>query len=170
MTQILLTERDMEFLRAVYFLEDDGGAVGPARLGRALGVSRVTAMRAMRRLAAHGFGEYRPGLGLILNELGRREVERSIWRHHVVERLMTESLGISCESACDESSRIQFGLSDEFVEMAFEKMGKPANCHCGCAISPPYTPEGLDGCSWCRRLTEGRKGAKKGGGKGRKRR
>ncbi len=165
MKRLHFTERDLEFLRAVYFLDGIGEPVGPAKLARVLEVARVTAMKAMRRLEALGFGTYVVGEGLVLSGEGVAEVEESIWRHHVMERLMTESLGIPCSEACDESSRIQFGLSDGFVRMAFERMGKPENCDCGCAISPPYTDDRLDGCNWCRRqLVNGRR--ERGGVKG----
>jgi Mn-dependent DtxR family transcriptional regulator len=154
MAKLYFTERDAQCLRAVYFLGGDGRPVGPTRLARVLGVTRVTAMSALRRLAALGFGEYLPGEGFLIGREGVDEVENSIWRHHVVERLITQSMGMSCDDACSESSRIQFGLSDEFVKAAYERLGRPDNCDCGCALSPPYDRESLSGCNWCRQFFE----------------
>ena len=169
MPHLYFTERDGECLRAVYFLSSTGSPVGPARLARALSVSRVTAMHAMRRLAALGFGEYVAGEGLVLSKDGLAQVEEAIWRHHVVEKLLSQSVDMPCGDACSESSRIQFGLSDEFVMAAFEKMGRPENCDCGCAISPPFDSGSLGGCNWCKLYLDP-EGPGNGGGRGKKRR
>ena len=78
MKRLHFTERDLEFLRAVYFLDGIGEPVGPAKLARVLEVARVTAMKAMRRLEAKGY--------VRTHREGRSNVYTSSVRHGTVVR------------------------------------------------------------------------------------
>ncbi len=144
-----LTQRDLDYLRAIYVIGGTNQPVSPTNLGKRLSISKVTAYQKMRRLECLGMGAYQRGMGLLLGDVGIARVEEIIQRHHVIELLLTKSLGISCSEACKESTRIQFNLSEDFIQLAFKKMGEPDNCECGCKITPPYSESDLTGCSWC---------------------
>jgi len=144
-----LTERDLEYLRCIYVLGDGNIEVTPSMLALKLNISKVTAYQQMRRYEGMGLGRYERQKGFKLGREGRSMVEESIRRHHVIEHLLAEALDIPCKEACLESARIQYSLSDDFIELAFKRTGEPSNCECGCKISPPFDIDELNGCTWC---------------------
>ena len=145
-----ITESGRRYLRAVYLCDGENTPVGPAEIGRKLGVSRVTAHEMLKRLSRMGFGEYIPGRGLQLNRNGMSEVTEDIWRHHVVESALIDLMGITSHSlACAESSRTSWNMSSEVLDILYEKLGRPVYGKCGCRIYPGIDKESLKRCGWC---------------------
>ncbi len=150
-----LTQRDGQYLKAVYVLGGHEEAVGPAMLARKMDVSRVGALKKMRRLTSMGYGEYLDYQGFILNEAGVQAIQTEMRRHHVIEKFLQISLEMKSEAACDESSRVGQYVSKEAVESMSQKLGDELTCECGCCIEPPYDPEDLMQCHWVRSQMKG---------------
>ncbi|MFO7991101.1 MAG: metal-dependent transcriptional regulator [Thermoplasmata archaeon] len=146
-----LTQRDGQYLKAVYVLGGREEAVGPAMLARRMDVSRVGALKKMRRLTSMGYGEYLNNKGFLLNEAGIQAIQTEMRRHHVIEKFLQISLEMESEKACDESSRVGQYMSRETIDNMSERLGDELTCECGCCIEPPYEPEDLMHCHWVRK-------------------
>jgi len=145
-----LTEFGRRYLRAVYLSGGNEAPVGPAEVGRRLGVSRVTALEMLKRLSEMGFGEYVAGKGLRLNRSGVSKVTEDIWRHHVMESALIDLIGINDHSlACAESARASWDMSHEVLDILYNKLGRPVYGKCGCRIYPEIDRESLKKCRWC---------------------
>ncbi len=143
------TLRDLHYLHTIYFLHGDKSPLSPTKLAKHLNVSKVTAYQKMKRLELLNFGTYHRQKGFVMNKKSLKTIEKSILQHHVLECFFAQTLNISCEQACEESSLITSNLSDEFINLIYQKIGEPLNCNCGCKISPPYTHDRIKGCNWC---------------------
>lgn len=144
----MLTERDRKYLRALYLLDSQNEPVGPTALGSKMDVSRVGALKKMRRLEALGLGDYIHKKGFRLNECGVEVVEKDVRNHHVLEKYFQEKLGFSSSEACQESASMGDMVSDRFVNHISDQIDEEVACECGCKIRPPYDHEDLKECHW----------------------
>ncbi len=147
-----LTKRDREYMRVVFLLNGSEVPIGPSKLAKKMGVSRVGVLRKMRRIAELGMGDYIEQSGLILNSEGIEVVEKDIQNHHLIENFLQESLDMDFNEACKESSKIGDIISDHLIECIKEKLGDDIDCECGICLDPPYTPNKLKKCHWLKDL------------------
>ncbi len=144
-----VTRRDEDYLRAIFLLEGKEQPVSPTRLGRELGISKVSCYQKLRRLENLGLGRYLSRKGFLLSEDGVGLVQQDIHRHHLLENFIQQELGLSSEDACQESARMGPVVSSALLEQISRKIGGAASCECGCCLEPPYEPEKLKNCHWC---------------------
>ncbi len=150
----MLTDRDKKYLRALYLLDSQEEPVGPTDLGMKMGVSRVGALKKMRRLEFLGLGEYMEKRGFKLNETGVKIVEKDVKNHHVLEKYFHEKLGFTSEEACEESAAMGSKVSNRFVDQVTDKIDVDIACECGCQVNPPYDHEDLKECHWMKKQFE----------------
>ncbi len=93
-------------------------------LARQLGVSHVTVVRTVERLARDGLVESRPYRAIFLTERGGRLAERVKRRHEVVLEFL-RAIGVSEKVAQTDSEGIEHHVSEETLK-AFERFVKRA--------------------------------------------
>jgi len=147
-----LTNRDHEYLRIIYLLNGSTQPIGPVKLAKKLGVSKVCAFQKMHRLQALGYGDYQPGKGLKLNTKGRKIVEQDVKRHHILESFLQQNLGLTHKQACLEAEKLDQSMSP----MLFKKIKSTENrlsSSC-CSYNPNEKPTSSDlkNCPWIKRL------------------
>jgi len=144
----MLTNRDKQYLRAVFLLQGSTRPVGPNELALKMGVSKVCAFQKMRRLEAIGVGEYFRRKGLKLNALGVLVIEQDIKKHHILEKFLKESLKMTFQEACEYSNHIGPFISEELIKNIADKLGKKMNCNCGYCLDNPENSAELENCHW----------------------
>lgn len=93
-------------------------------LARTLGVSHVTVVRTVERLARDGLVETRPYRAIFLTDRGGRLAERVKRRHEVVLAFL-RAIGVSEKAAQIDSEGIEHHVSEETLR-AFERFVKKA--------------------------------------------
>jgi len=144
----MLTVRDREYLRAIFILYGSQKPVGPVLLADKMGVSKECAFQEMRRLDVLGYGEYVLRKGLKLNKLAISIVENDFKKHHFFEKFLQETLGMTHEEACHESSCIDPFVSEYLMQSIYNKTGTLRNGSCGCRMKTPLNPNDLKDCHW----------------------
>ncbi|MFW5928009.1 MAG: metal-dependent transcriptional regulator [Thermoplasmatota archaeon] len=147
-----LTKRDREYMRVIFLLNGNKEPVGPSQIAKRFDVSRAGVLRKMKRIADLDMGEYIDQSGLILNSKGVDIVEKDIQNHHLIETFLQKSLGMTFDEACKESSKIGDVISENFIECIKDKLDDDVDCECGFCLNPPYSPEKLQECHWCKNL------------------
>ncbi|MFW5946808.1 MAG: metal-dependent transcriptional regulator [Candidatus Natronoplasma sp.] len=147
-----LTKRDREHMITIFLLGGLNDPIGPSKLAANRDMSRAGALQKMKRLEEYGVGEYMPKKGLKINSRGKEIIDNEILRHHVVENFFQESLGMDFEEACKESSKLSFEMSERMIELIYSSYGDKISCDCGLCLDPPFKPEDLRGCHWCKQL------------------
>ncbi|MGE3621261.1 MAG: iron dependent repressor, metal binding and dimerization domain protein [Acidimicrobiia bacterium] len=119
---------DADLLVAAWGTGAEGaGPATAARVALRAGVPSAVAHHRLAVLQARGdlqgSGRYRE-----LTAPGRRSAAAALRRARVVECLLVDVLGLSWSEAADELSAWTASLSDEAVDAAFARLGRPARC------------------------------------------
>ncbi len=125
-----------DYLKAIIEAESEGHAVIPVLLSHWLGVSPPAVTKAIRRLREDGFLEDAPGGNLRLTRAGRQVAHRTAFRHHLVERMLSEIFGMEWHHIHAEAERLEHVISPEFEQKLIEKLGKDGNCPHGNPVLP----------------------------------
>ncbi len=139
-----VTERNIEYLKAVYRLGGRPGAcaVRVTDLARYLGVSASTVSIMIRRLAFKGLLHVVEGRGACLTEQGLELLKRYLWKHAILELVFVRA-GVDPETARKLASRLSNMISDEDARVLTEALERPRACPHGKKI--PYPEDELVG-------------------------
>src|SRR5437763_760460 len=132
-----LSKSERETLKAVFRLAKDGEGAHTGELAAALGVSPGTATATVKRLAGRGLLDHRPYRGVELTRAGRREAAKSMRRHRIVERFLSDMLGYAWNEADRLAGSFEHELPQEVEDRLFVAPDRPATCPHG---PPPGRP------------------------------
>jgi DtxR family manganese transport transcriptional regulator len=113
------TEIAEDYVEAIADLIASLGEARVTDLARRLGVTHVTVVRTVSRLADEGLVTARPYRSIFLTEQGRDLAQRSRERHDIVVRFL-EALGVSAETAAVDAEGIEHHVSAQTLA-AFER-------------------------------------------------
>jgi DtxR family Mn-dependent transcriptional regulator len=116
----------------------EGEAVTNARLADWLGVSRPTVTAGLRRMVRDGLLRGSTTKELALTPDGDAKAASIVRRHRIVERWLTDTLGMDWVAADEEAARLEHSISDEVELRLYEALGRPAACPHGNPI-PGYS-------------------------------
>ena len=125
------------YLIAIQTLHDDEIRCIPARVAELVGVSAPTVTEALKRMARDGYIEAAHDPEVTLTAEGRRLVVALMRRHRIVERWLTDTLGLDWATAHEEAHRMEHAISDTVAERLWVSMGHPTCCPHGNPILPP---------------------------------
>jgi DtxR family Mn-dependent transcriptional regulator len=126
------------YLEAIYYIWNEGEAVRSARLADWLGVSRPTVTVALRRMSRDGMVRLNARKEIELTARGRRMAESIVRRHRIMERWLTDGLGLDWVTADEEAARLEHAVSDVVEKRLYEVLGRPSTCPHGNPI-PGYS-------------------------------
>src|SRR5206468_10205568 len=116
----------------------EGEPLRPARLADWLGVTRPTVTVAVRRMTRDGMVTMNRAKEIQLTAKGRAAAELIVRRHRIMERWLTDALGLDWVTADEEAARLEHAVSDVVERRLYEVLGRPATCPHGNPI-PGYT-------------------------------
>lgn len=125
------------YLIAIQTLRDDEIRCIPARIAEFVGVTAPTVTEALKRMARDGYIHAAHDPEVELTETGRRLVTDLMRRHRIVERWLTDTLGLDWASAHEEAHRMEHAISDTVAERLWVSMAYPPSCPHGNPILPP---------------------------------
>jgi DtxR family Mn-dependent transcriptional regulator len=121
------TETVEDYAKAIYSLEQRGdGPVATSALAERLGVTAGSASSMVKRLAARGLVEHAPYGGTSLTESGRGVALEVLRHHRLLERYLSEELGVPWDRVHEEAEVLEHVLSEELEERIAAKLGHPA--------------------------------------------
>jgi DtxR family transcriptional regulator, iron-dependent repressor len=125
-----------DYLKAVLEAESEGQTVISATLAHWLGVSPPAVSMAIRRLKRDGYVEVK-GDGVVrLTSKGRQTAHRTLLRHHLIERMLSEMFGMPWYEVHDEAERLEHAVSPAFEVRLLEKLGEQGTCPHGNSVLP----------------------------------
>jgi DtxR family Mn-dependent transcriptional regulator len=126
------------YLEAIYYMWSEGEPLRSARLADWLGVSRPTVTVAVRRMTGYGMVRMNRRKEIELTAKGRRMAEAIVRRHRIMERWLTDGLGLDWVVADTEAARLEHAVSDVVEKRLYEVLGRPKTCPHGNPI-PGYS-------------------------------
>ncbi len=106
-----------------------------ARLAERLRVSAPAVTELTQKLAREGL--IRAGRTLEFTRTGREAALAAVRRHRLLERLLTDLLGIPWYAAHEEAARLEHHVSPTLEERLAKTLGDPASCPHGNPIPAP---------------------------------
>ncbi len=128
-----------EYLETIYMLAEERQPVIGARLAELLGVSRATVTMMLQRMARDGLITLDSRKQVALTPKGQALAEASMRRHRLIERFLTDVLGLDWAKSDAEAHNLEHCISAE-VEAALNRfLGYPSRCPHGNPIpgNPP---------------------------------
>jgi DtxR family Mn-dependent transcriptional regulator len=99
-----------------------------ARLADWLSVSRPTVAVALRRMTRDGLARMNSRKEIELTPRGLRTAESIVRRHRIMERWLTDGLGLDWVTADAEAARLEHAVSDVVEQRLYEVLGRPTTC------------------------------------------
>jgi DtxR family transcriptional regulator, iron-dependent repressor len=116
------------YLEAIYYIRAEGEAVRSARLADWLGVSRPTVTAALRRMDRDGMVRFNARKEIELTQRGDAAAAAIVRRHRIVERWLSDVLGLDWVAADAEAERLEHAVSQAVEEKLYHALGKPKTC------------------------------------------
>ena len=122
------TDAVQDYAKAIYALEQrHGDAVSTTDLAERLGVTTGSASSMLKRLNGLGLVAHVPYRGVRLTDPGRRVALDVLRRHRLLERFLTDELGVPWDEVHAEAEVLEHALSDVLAERIAAKLGHPAH-------------------------------------------
>src|SRR5678815_838497 len=100
-----------DYLAAIYDLAGSGKPVIGARLAKHMGISAPAVTESIHRMTRGGYVKVGRGKALTLTTKGRGIAEVMARRHRLLERWLTDTLGLNWTDAHEEAHRLEHALS-----------------------------------------------------------
>jgi DtxR family transcriptional regulator, Mn-dependent transcriptional regulator len=126
MKKITVSKED--YLKAIAEAEGEGQNVIAATLAHWLSVTRPAVTFALKRLTKDGLVSVQRDGHIRLTSQGREIAERTIVRHHLIERMLSEIFGMPWYEIHDEAERLEHAVSATFEKKLVEKLGHKDTC------------------------------------------
>jgi DtxR family transcriptional regulator, Mn-dependent transcriptional regulator len=123
-----VTANTEEYLEQIYRLSMENDEVTTTDLAKSLKVSPASVTGMLKRLSERGLIHYQPYHSITLTDEGRRVALRIIRRHGLLERLLTDVLGLPWHLADVEASRLEHHMSSDVEERLASFLGHPRTC------------------------------------------
>jgi DtxR family Mn-dependent transcriptional regulator len=117
-----------DYLAAIYDLAGSGKPVIGARLAKHMAVSAPAVTEAVQRIARGGYVKVGPRKELTLTPKGHQIAEVMARRHRLLERWLTDTLGLDWTEAHEEAHRLEHALSPRVEDRLAEMLGMPSTC------------------------------------------
>jgi len=131
----MITISKEDYLKAIAEAEGESQTVIPATLAHWLNVTRPAVTFALKRLTKDGLVSVKRDGHIQLTPQGREIAERTIVRHHLIERMLTEIFGMAWYEVHDEAERLEHAVSAAFENKLIEKLGHKDTCPHGNGLS-----------------------------------
>ena len=130
------------YLETIYYIEHEGEVARPGRIAEWMGVSAPTVTNTLRRLERDGWVVIAPDRSVRLSDAGEHAASQIVRRHRLVERWLTDVLGLDWITADREAGAIAHGLSEVVMERLDGHLGEPLTCPHGNVIPGRRPPRG----------------------------
>src|SRR3954453_6446248 len=137
------TVAEEEYLQIMFWLEEAGLPINGANIARAMQLSPPTVHEMIGRLEGDGYVERADDKSLSFTEKGRQEAEAISRRHRLIERFLTDVLGIPWDEVHEEAERLEHAMSPVLEERMLAAIGDAKTCPHGHPIVAGSRIEGV---------------------------
>jgi DtxR family transcriptional regulator, Mn-dependent transcriptional regulator len=137
------TVAEEEYLQIMFWLEEAGLPINGANIARAMQLSPPTVHEMIGRLEGDGYVERADDKSLTFTDKGREEAEAISRRHRLIERFLTDVLGIPWDEVHEEAERLEHAMSPVLEERMLAAIGDAKTCPHGHPIVEGAREEGV---------------------------
>ncbi len=117
-----------EYLEILYWLEEAGLPMTGANVARAMHLSPPTVHEMVGRLEKDGYVTREEDKTLVFTDNGREQARAMVRRHRMIERFLTDVLGIPWDEVHEEAERLEHAMSPVLEERMTAAIGDATTC------------------------------------------
>jgi DtxR family Mn-dependent transcriptional regulator len=130
------TVAEEEYLQTVFWLQEAGLPMTGANIARAMQLSAPSVHEMIARLEKDGYITRRQDKSLQFTQRGFDHATAIVSRHRMIERFLTDVLGIPWHEVHEEADRLEHAMSPVLEERMRAAIGDAPNCPHGHPINP----------------------------------
>jgi DtxR family Mn-dependent transcriptional regulator len=129
------TVAEEEYLQTIFWLQEAGLPMTGANVARAMQLSAPTVHEMIGRLERDGYITRGSDKALAFTDNGREHAEGVVRRHRLIERFLTDVLGIPWDEVHEEAERLEHAMSPVLEERMRSAIGDAKTCPHGHPIN-----------------------------------
>jgi DtxR family transcriptional regulator, Mn-dependent transcriptional regulator len=137
------TVAEEEYLQTLFWLLEAGLPMTGANVARAMQLSAPTVHEMIGRLERDGYITRAADKTIGFTDSGRSHAEGIVRRHRLIERFLTDVLGIPWDEVHEEAERLEHAMSPVLEERMLAAIGDAKTCPHGHPITPGARIEGV---------------------------
>ena len=116
-----------DYLKAIYYLQEESGVVTTSALAERLGVASPSATIMLQKLAQHRpkLVQYERRSGATLTPSGRRIALEVVRHHRLIELYLAEELDYPWDEVHAEAEKLEHDISEAFEDRIAQRLGAP---------------------------------------------
>jgi DtxR family transcriptional regulator, Mn-dependent transcriptional regulator len=130
------TPAEEEYLQIIYWLMEAELPITGANIARAMRLSPPTVHEMLGRLENDGYVAREEDRSLRFTHSGLEQAEAIVGRHRLIERFLTDVVGIAWDDVHEEAERLEHAMSPAFEEWMITAVGDAKTCPHGHPIAP----------------------------------
>jgi DtxR family Mn-dependent transcriptional regulator len=122
------TVAEEEYLQTIFWLQEAGLPMTGANVARAMQLSAPTVHEMIGRLERDGYVTRGADKALNFTDDGREHAEGIVRRHRLIERFLTDVLGIPWDEVHEEAERLEHAMSPVLEQRMLAAIGDARTC------------------------------------------
>ena len=136
------TVAEEEYLQTLFWLYEAGLPMTGANVARGMQLSAPTVSEMLGRLERDGYIVRNAGRPIDFTDSGRRDAERIVSRHRMIERFLTDVVGVPWDDVHEEAEHLEHAMTPRFEAYVRASVGDAGTCPHG---HPIRVGERIDG-------------------------
>ena len=128
MTAETATVAEEEYLQILFWLQEAGLPMTGANVARAMQLSAPTVHEMVGRLERDGYITRAADRAIAFTDSGERHAEEIVRRHRLIERFLTDVLGVPWDEVHEEAERLEHAMSPVLEERMLAAIGDAKTC------------------------------------------
>ena len=138
-----VTVAEEEYLQTIFWLHEAGLPKTGANVARAMQLSAPTVHEMVGRLERDGYITRAGNKAISFTDSGLEHAEEIVRRHRLIERFLTDVLGIPWDEVHEEAERLEHAMSPVLEARMMAAIGDAKTCPHGHPIEPGTRIEGV---------------------------
>jgi DtxR family Mn-dependent transcriptional regulator len=137
------TAAEEEYLQTLFWLFEAGLPMTAANVARAMQLSAPTVSEMIGRLERDAYIRRDPERTISFTESGREHAERIVSRHRMIERFLTDVVGVPWDDVHEEAEHLEHAMTPRFEAYVRASVGDAATCPHGHPIAVGQRIDGV---------------------------
>jgi DtxR family transcriptional regulator, iron-dependent repressor len=130
------TAAEEEYLQTLFWLQEAGLPMTGANVARAMQLAAPTVHEMVGRLERDGYITRDAGKTIAFTESGREHAQSIVSRHRLIERFLTDVVGVPWDDVHEEAEHLEHAMSPRFEAYVRAAVGDAETCPHGHPIRP----------------------------------
>ncbi len=137
------TVAEEEYLQSLFWLQEAGLPMTGANVARAMQLSAPTVHEMLGRLERDGYITRGSDRAIAFTDSGEQHAEGIVRRHRLIERFLTDVLGVPWDEVHEEAERLEHAMSPVLEERMLAAIGDAKTCPHGHPIAAGTRLQGV---------------------------